>query len=82
MAPIAADETRHAELAWEVAAWAEPRLSGAARRHVEMARSAALADLRNEVSRPLPAPLVSLVGLPDAETAAALLTNLTHGIGL
>jgi phosphoribosylcarboxyaminoimidazole (NCAIR) mutase len=76
MAPIAADETRHAELAWRVAAWAAPRLSRASRRRVDAARARAFADLRAEATRPVPAAQVALAGLPSAETAARLLEAL------
>jgi hypothetical protein len=42
---IAADECRHAELAWAVHAWAMPRLSGEERQRVEGAMRAAIAEL-------------------------------------
>jgi hypothetical protein len=77
MAPIAADETRHAELAWEVAAWAEPRLSPAARHRIDAARVTALRELAIEASRPLHPALVSLAGLPAPETAGSLLAGLS-----
>ncbi len=76
MAPIARDETRHAELAWKVAAWAAPRLSPASRRRVERARARAFAELRAEAARPLPAAQVALAGLPSPATAARLLDAL------
>jgi hypothetical protein len=38
MRRIARDETRHAALAWQVAAWVEPRLGRDARRRVREAR--------------------------------------------
>jgi hypothetical protein len=76
MAPIAADETRHAELAWEVAAWAEPSLSEVARGCINAARAQALADLTSEASRPVPPSLVAFAGLPPPETAVALLNAL------
>jgi hypothetical protein len=79
MIPIAADETRHAELAWEVAAWAEPRLSRAARHRVHEARARAIAELRDEVMAPIPLPLVALAGMPSAETASVLLAGLAGG---
>jgi hypothetical protein len=76
MAPIASDELLHAELAWQVAAWAEPRLSKAARDRVESARSAALAELAVEVSNPLPPALTAAVGLPSPAAARALLAAI------
>jgi hypothetical protein len=81
MAPIADDETRHAELAWEVAAWAEPRLSRAARDRVDAARAQAMTDLREEAVRLLPVPLITLAGMPPAVTASALLAGLAAELG-
>jgi hypothetical protein len=73
MARIARDETRHAALAQDVAAWIEPRLSVAARRRVEEARAAAAARLR-AAARVEPHPdLARVVGLPTAVQAEALL---------
>ncbi|HZS42043.1 MAG TPA: ferritin-like domain-containing protein [Polyangia bacterium] len=69
---IAPDETRHAELAWAVARWAEPRLSAAARRRVRDARRRALAELAAAAAVE-PAPiLVERLGLPRARPALAL----------
>jgi len=76
MGPIARDETRHAELARKVAAWATPRLGPAARRRVAQARARAFAELRVEATRPVPAALVALAGLPSPKTAACLLDAL------
>jgi hypothetical protein len=76
MEPIAADETRHAELAWEVAAWVEPRLSRASRGRVEAARAQALAELASEATRPVHPLLVALAGLPAIQEAMGLLSCL------
>jgi hypothetical protein len=78
MAPIAADELRHAELAWEVAAWAEPRLSRSARARVIDARDCAFAELSDETALPVPPALVALAGLPPAETARTLVGHLSR----
>jgi hypothetical protein len=48
---IARDETRHAELAWDVAHWIEARLELPARRRVERARARAVERLGREVAR-------------------------------
>ena len=80
MAPIARDETRHAELAWKVATWAAPRLSPTARRRVAKARAQAFADLRAEATRPVRAAQVALAGLPTPETAARLLAALESAL--
>jgi hypothetical protein len=69
MAAIADDETRHAELAWAVDAWARTKLDAAARRRVREARAAAIAALADEVAvAPSPA-LAERLGLPDATLA-------------
>ena len=46
LAGIAADERRHANLAWAIDAWAEPRLSPAERHAVARARAAVIDELR------------------------------------
>jgi hypothetical protein len=51
MGSIAADECRHAELAWAVHAWALPRLTEDERRRVESAMSEAVAELRSRDRR-------------------------------
>lgn len=80
MARIADDEARHAELAWRVARWAEPRLSSRERRAVADARRAAAAKLRAQVAvEPAPA-LRAIAGLPSAERAAALHGALTRDL--
>jgi hypothetical protein len=48
MESIAADECRHAELAWAIAAWAMPRLTAAERAMVERAKREAVAKLARE----------------------------------
>jgi hypothetical protein len=78
MAPIAADELRHAELAWKVAAWAAPRLSRAARFRVIDARDRAFVELSDETALPVPPTLVALAGLPPTETAGTLVGRLSR----
>ena len=73
MASIAVDETRHAALGWEVAAWAETRLSASARARVRAARRDTVEKLRAEVAREVPSSLVEVAGLPDAASAARML---------
>ena len=70
---IAGDEARHAQLAWDVAAWAEPRLSPGARREIAGARAEALRHLRAELSlEPSPA-IVARTGVPRSHEALRLL---------
>ncbi len=76
MRSIAADEVRHASLAWKIAAWLEPRLGKAARRRVERARAAAVAELSRELAAPLTAGLEGEVGLPSPARALAMARRL------
>jgi hypothetical protein len=70
-ASIAADETRHAQLAWELHRWFLNRLGAEERRAVVVAQRRAIADLpiaaRAHVHR-LPREL----GFPDADLAASM----------
>jgi len=80
MAEIAEDESRHAALSWEIAAWIEPRLSDAERAELALERARAFADLRTEAELSPDPRLVTLAGLPDAETAQTLLTHLADTV--
>jgi len=73
---IAQDETRHAALAWDVAAWLEPLLSTAERELVENARQRTIAKLRAELSVEPTSELKTAAGMPDAVAAIALLDAL------
>jgi hypothetical protein len=76
MARIAADETRHAALAWAIAAWAEPRLDARSRRAVRAARRSAVQALRREAQVAPPGVLVRRAGLPTPQCSRALLGAL------
>jgi rubrerythrin len=76
MRRIAADETRHAALAWAIAGWMEPRLDARSRRAVLAARRRAVRALLREVSSPCPSVLVVQAGMPSAARATALLEVL------
>jgi hypothetical protein len=78
MAAIAVDELRHAALAWEIAAWAEARLSPAKRRRVARARRRAAARLVAAAARPEPRRVRALAGLPDANEATRLARSLAE----
>jgi hypothetical protein len=71
MAEIAADETRHAALAWAIDAWACPQLDALARRSTRAAMQGALRALRCEVAA-LPPTLARAAGLPSGAEGAAL----------
>ena len=76
MARIAQDETRHAQLSWDLAAWAEHRLSPSGRARVEQARARALAELNVEIDRPVATTLVAIAGMPPRASARELLRRV------
>ena len=78
MARIADDETRHAALAWAIAAWLEPRLERRAQRAVGAARRRAVESLLREVRSPMPPELVAQAGLPTAACAGRMLDALRN----
>lgn len=80
MARIARDETEHAELAFAVAAWAEPLLDADGRARVAEARAHAARALLEEVSRPRPDELGTLLGIPGPEESAALVAQLDRDL--
>jgi len=83
MRSIAVDETRHAELAWQVAEWLEPRLSEADRKVLARAREAALLQLAQEITRdPLSASTREQLGLPEAALQHALLERMASSLAL
>lgn len=80
MRVIAADETRHAELALEVAAWLDERLSDAARFRVSRARAAAVASLRVSSDAATPPALEAAGLLPPAPAARRLVAELSTAL--
>jgi hypothetical protein len=80
MARIAADETRHAALAWAIAEWAEPRLDDAARARVARWRRRAIRGLEREMTRPVPGELLRVAGLPPAGPARAMIRSLRERV--
>lgn len=80
MSGIAADEVRHAALAWQVARWADRRLSPAARARVRAARLSAIATLRAEVESPVASELTTLAGLPPPAVARQLVEKLAESL--
>jgi hypothetical protein len=74
-AEIAADEARHAQLAWELHDWLLGRLEPGARARVEAARAGELAGLEAraiEQALAIPGEVRRALGLPDPRRAAAL----------
>jgi hypothetical protein len=76
MKKIARDETFHAELAWEVAGWLEPRLSSSARERIREAQRAAIAQLTASCKAPPPREVGTLAGLPTPPRATKILEVL------
>lgn len=74
MARIATDETRHAELAHDLACWLDTRLDEQARVRVRAARDAAVEALFEHLRREQPAHRA--LGLPDARVACTLAEGL------
>ncbi len=72
MRTIARDETRHAALAWDVAAWLDARLPSDSRARVESARREAITNLHAIASAPVDASLVSVAGMPTRDQAVVL----------
>jgi hypothetical protein len=75
-ATIARDETRHAALAWDVARWAERRLSAPARGRVADARRGAAEELQRELRGAQPLPVDAAAGLPSPLVGGALAEHL------
>ncbi len=77
-AALARDEARHASLAWDIARWAEARLSPASRRWIARARRGAFDALRASACADVPAVLRSDAGLPGPEVAPVLVDRLAQ----
>ena len=69
---IAAEETQHAALAWEVAQWVTDKLTALERMQVHKKAQRAVAQLNLDAAIEPAAELVSQVGVPTAATAAQL----------
>jgi hypothetical protein len=78
MHSIADDETRHAGLAWDVAAWLEPQLSPEARDEVIAARAQAIDALREALASEPSRALREIAGMPSAATAISMLDALNE----
>jgi hypothetical protein len=80
-ARVAADETRHAALSWQIAAWAEPLLDAAARKRVAAARARATRALRAKLIASEAYAFDAAVGRPRSAEAVALLDGLLATLG-
>jgi hypothetical protein len=75
MAAIAEDELSHAQLSWEVHAWASERLGPAITHNLVRARAAAAERLRAGCAAPVDPDLVARVGVPSPAAAAWLMAR-------
>jgi hypothetical protein len=82
MLQLAEDETRHAQLAWQVAQWLEPQLCATERDAIVRARRAAYDELQRELGSKLSHAARTLLGLPDETVALALLLQLDAALSL
>lgn len=76
MQGIAADESRHAQLSWEIDAWARTRLSAAAVARLDAARREAVDGLERALTRRRHAVLHERAGVPEPAVARELLAEL------
>jgi hypothetical protein len=75
MRTIARDETNHAELAWQIAAWVTPHLTETQRTELRQAQTQALLSLSQ--ARPALPPLAAAsIGIPNPILARALVQQL------
>ena len=82
MSRIAADETRHAELSWDVARFLGRKLDASKRGRLERTRRRAIERLYADASRDPHAEIVSHVGMPRASVARSLLDALRASVWL
>lgn len=76
MTAIADEETEHAALSWDLAAWLEAQLDGRERALLATERSLAFATLARDLSSPVDARVQRLSGVPRQEDALAMLAGL------
>ncbi|WP_394829166.1 ferritin-like domain-containing protein [Pendulispora albinea] len=77
---IARDETRHAGLAWEVAAWLDEKLSPKARARVAHARAAAICEMLEDAHLPVAAELTARAGQPPPRESARMAAELARAM--
>ncbi len=80
MGGIAADETRHAALSWQIARWIESRMGARDRRRVARARTRAHATLRSELAQQQAHPAADRLGLPTPSRAVHLLEAMSAAL--
>ncbi len=82
LARIAKDETRHGQLAWDVWAWTQTRLTEAEVGVISLDAVAAARALHAELDSPMPNDPAHVLGLPTSAQAQWLLTTLVARLRL
>lgn len=80
MAQIAQDESRHAELAWQLQAWLEPRLSEHERTQVAAERARVLDTLAADLEVELSCEEHATLGFPTPDVSRGLLRSLSQAL--
>jgi len=80
MQVIARDETRHAALAFRVAAWIDARLDSREKARIVDARKRAITALRRELAWDPPHELVTAAGVPTSKHALELLERAARAL--
>jgi hypothetical protein len=76
MAAIADEETEHAALSWDIAAWIESQLDDAQRAHLAAERRDAFATLARDLAAPVDPRVARVSGVPVAADALRMLEGL------
>ena len=80
LAEIAADESRHAELAWKLRAWFDGRLDAPARARIAEAEQVAWALLEESLAQGPPDHVAADIGLPSRATSQYLFRELRRAL--
>lgn len=80
MVTIAREETEHAALSWDLAAWLESKLDVDERLSLDRERHDAVLELAREVARTTDPTLVAVAGIPTENEAATLLGELVPAL--
>lgn len=80
MRPIAAEETAHASLSWQLAAWFDTRLDADAKMRVRAERDRAVEALFRDAQLPWSARCERELGLPSPAATRALLDGLRRDV--
>ena len=76
MLGIAEEETEHAALSWDIAAWIESQLDARSRQLLARERRDALRVLATELAEPVPAHVSAASGIPSSRDALRMLDGL------